>query len=193
MKDQQARILEAAQEIFGRFGLKKTSMADIAQAAGMGKASIYHYFASKEHLFAAVIESEIKKFWLKIDRRLLKMNSNPGEKLRVFISAKMQYVNEFENVNNAFRDQNLEHMALIQELKLKTELREIEYIRGFLKEGVTLGKFEVEDLDHAAAAIVTAFRGLEYPWAVRVPEEKYQVELDAMLNLLLNGLRKQNG
>ncbi len=62
MKDQQGKILQAAQEIFGKYGLRKSSMSDIAMTAGMGKASIYHYFVSKEHLFAAVIEQEIMRF-----------------------------------------------------------------------------------------------------------------------------------
>lgn len=47
------RILDAALPVFVRFGFRKTSMADIARAAGISRASLYLSFNSKEELFRA--------------------------------------------------------------------------------------------------------------------------------------------
>ena len=47
--------------LFHRFGYEKTSMDDIARTAHKAKGSLYYHFPSKEHLFCAVIESEIEK------------------------------------------------------------------------------------------------------------------------------------
>jgi AcrR family transcriptional regulator len=49
-----ARIIVAAREAFARDGYDKTTNKDIAAAAGMTTGAIYHYFASKPALFAAV-------------------------------------------------------------------------------------------------------------------------------------------
>lgn len=46
-------ILDAALPVFVRFGFRKTSMADIARAAGISRASLYLSFSSKEELFRA--------------------------------------------------------------------------------------------------------------------------------------------
>jgi len=46
-------ILDAALPVFVRFGFRKTSMADIARAAGISRASLYLSFNSKEELFRA--------------------------------------------------------------------------------------------------------------------------------------------
>ncbi len=46
-------ILDAALPVFVRFGFHKTSMADIARAAGISRASLYLSFNSKEELFRA--------------------------------------------------------------------------------------------------------------------------------------------
>lgn len=46
-------ILDAALPVFVRFGFRKTSMADIARAAGISRASLYLTFNSKEELFRA--------------------------------------------------------------------------------------------------------------------------------------------
>jgi AcrR family transcriptional regulator len=47
------QILDAALPVFVRYGFKKTSMADIAQAAGISRASLYLSFSNKEELFRA--------------------------------------------------------------------------------------------------------------------------------------------
>ena len=37
-------ILESAKKVFAKYGYKKTSVNDIAKAAGKAKSSLYHYF-----------------------------------------------------------------------------------------------------------------------------------------------------
>ncbi len=49
------QILEAADELFGDRGLDGVSVADIAARAGVNKALVFYYFASKERLFEAVL------------------------------------------------------------------------------------------------------------------------------------------
>jgi len=53
-------VLKVAQEIFAKYGLTKTTIDDIAKAAGVGKSSIYYYFKNKEDIFRAVIESQVQ-------------------------------------------------------------------------------------------------------------------------------------
>src|SRR5258708_33884505 len=52
--DKQERILEAAQRLFVRYGVKRTSFDDIVQEAGIAKGTLYLYYDSKNVLFAAV-------------------------------------------------------------------------------------------------------------------------------------------
>ena len=48
-------ILKIARDIFSKYGFKKTTLDDIANAVRKGKSSLYYYFESKEDLFQAVI------------------------------------------------------------------------------------------------------------------------------------------
>lgn len=50
------RILDAAGETFIRYGFRKTSMDDVARAAGISRQSLYAYFPTKEALFRDVVE-----------------------------------------------------------------------------------------------------------------------------------------
>jgi AcrR family transcriptional regulator len=48
-----ALILDSALPVFARYGFQKTTMADIARATGISRASLYLAFNSKEELFRA--------------------------------------------------------------------------------------------------------------------------------------------
>jgi AcrR family transcriptional regulator len=53
--ERRRRVLDAGLATFVRFGLRRTTMADIAQAAGMSRPSLYQLFDSKDAIFAAVL------------------------------------------------------------------------------------------------------------------------------------------
>ena len=50
------QILDAAVRVFSRYGIDGASMAQVAEAAEISKATIYHYFASKEALIEALVK-----------------------------------------------------------------------------------------------------------------------------------------
>jgi TetR/AcrR family transcriptional regulator of autoinduction and epiphytic fitness len=53
------RTLGAALEVFGRHGFRKTSMEDVARAAGISRQGLYLHFSSKEQLFRAAVRQEL--------------------------------------------------------------------------------------------------------------------------------------
>lgn len=52
------RILTAASQLIAHYGYDKTTVADIAKAAGISKGAVYLHFNSKEQLFVAVLYYE---------------------------------------------------------------------------------------------------------------------------------------
>lgn len=55
-----AQILHAAIETFGRYGYERTSMADIAQSAGVSRPVLYTRYKGKEDLFRAAVEFHLR-------------------------------------------------------------------------------------------------------------------------------------
>lgn len=49
-------ILNAAHVVFARHGYRQTSMAMVAEEAGLTRQALYHHFASKEDLFAELAD-----------------------------------------------------------------------------------------------------------------------------------------
>src|SRR5438132_14085739 len=50
-----ARLLRAAEELFGERSYHRTTVADICAQAGIATGSFYSYYGSKAELFAAVV------------------------------------------------------------------------------------------------------------------------------------------
>jgi len=59
-EDRRMQILGASLKIFARKGLTDTRIADIAAATGMSQGLIYRYFASKEEVFATLVEGTMQ-------------------------------------------------------------------------------------------------------------------------------------
>jgi len=55
------RVIRAATTCFRRWGVIKTSMGDIADAAGMQRSQIYRYFESKEALIVSAIVRQARE------------------------------------------------------------------------------------------------------------------------------------
>lgn len=53
-------ILDAALRLFGQQGYERTSITDLAQAAGIGKATVYSYFRTKGEIFLAFCEAQLE-------------------------------------------------------------------------------------------------------------------------------------
>ncbi len=65
--ERQDRILDAAAELIAHYGYDKTTVEDIARAAGVSKGAIYLHFGSKDELFEWLLQREMRTFaesWL---------------------------------------------------------------------------------------------------------------------------------
>ena len=59
MNERDRSILEAAYRVFLRFGIAKTTMADVAQEAGVARQTVYNAYQNKEDLLRAVTRKGI--------------------------------------------------------------------------------------------------------------------------------------
>jgi AcrR family transcriptional regulator len=79
------RILEAATGLFVRFGYRKTSIDEVARAAGVAKGTVYLYYRNKAELVLHAIALE-KCGYLDRLEPLLEAEMAAGERLRALIA-----------------------------------------------------------------------------------------------------------
>lgn len=192
MKDNPKKqiITQVAQIIFSKHGLLKTTIDEIAKAARMGKASLYHYFQSKEEIFKEVVEQENRFLKEKI-REAVNREKTPQKKMKIYLLKKMEYLNELANIHSVLKDDYLKHYAFIEKIREKNNREELFTIREILQDGEDKGIFEINDIELTAFAITSALKGLEYPWTINISFPEIESNINKLLEILFQGIEKK--
>ena len=183
-------ILKIAQEIFSKYGYKKTTLDDIANAVRKGKSSLYYYFKSKEDLFQAVIMKEVDQLARELDR-VINRNTEPVDKLRDYMLTK---INTFRNLANFYHalENDVTAISFINDVKLRYEQDEIRLINRILIEGVRKNEFEIYDFNLAAIGITMAIKGLEMPLSAGTYGNlNLERSVDVILKIICYGIMKR--
>ncbi len=69
-EDVDHRIVRAALACYSRFGVRKSTLEDIAREAGLSRATIYRYFPNKDTLLRVVISREISRILGRVQSEL---------------------------------------------------------------------------------------------------------------------------
>jgi AcrR family transcriptional regulator len=85
------RILAAATEVIARDGYERASTRQIASAAGVSLAGLYHYFESKEHLLFLIQFRAFSSLLMAVQSRLSGL-TEPAEQLRTLIRTHVWHV-----------------------------------------------------------------------------------------------------
>lgn len=80
----EARLVDAAAEVFGRKGVAATTIADITETADVGLGTFYNYFDSKEAIEAAVT-TKLADLLVGHLRRATNPYEDPAERLAVIV------------------------------------------------------------------------------------------------------------
>ncbi|MCG8582293.1 MAG: TetR/AcrR family transcriptional regulator [Bacteroidales bacterium] len=184
-------IIEAARELFAKFGYKKTTMEDIAHALRKGKSSLYYYFKNKEEIFQAVIELEKDILFTELNK-VVDSELKPKDKFKEYVITRMKTIHMLENYMKVLKDDALGVYDFFDKLRGKGEAEEAQLLTKMLEEGQKDDSFQVKNVNMAAVAIAIALKGLEGPLFQALDNfEDFKVQIDNILNILFFGIVKR--
>lgn len=102
--EKRIQIIKAADKRFAKHGLNKTTLDEIARDLRIGKATLYHYFESKDDLFYQTIDWEVELYLQSIASSLSNIDQPITTRMLEYISYK-------ENIN--------QHSKLLYDLLVK--------------------------------------------------------------------------
>lgn len=197
-KDEIAKqeIVEKAQVLFQQFGLKKTTMDEIALACGKAKSTLYHYFKSKEEVFDEVVKMEIRNLRIIVKNRVDEVRSVREKMNTYFITFHQEVINkinlyriiksEFIGVQNS-RVHSPENSKKLDNLKKFLEFEKA-YLTRILEDGYDCGEFtkiERDDIPYFAEVLIAAFLGIT-GYSIETDKEKFNEKLKKTSNILLD-------
>jgi TetR/AcrR family transcriptional regulator len=96
---QREAILQHAAALFARSGYPATSMNQVAEACGLSKATLYHYYRDKDAMLVAIAEGHVGKLRALVDD-VLAAGLPPEQRLRTLIR---RIVEEYADAQHAHR------------------------------------------------------------------------------------------
>lgn len=187
-KEKLESILNTANKMFARYGLRKTSLDEVAGLARVAKATIYNYFGSKDRVYLEVLRREANEIVEKTSSSVAQEVS-PTDKLIAFARAKFRHMRQAINLLNLDREGIEKLLPSAETIRNELFERELHIILSILNEGVEKGIFHINDALLAARAIAHAFRGFELNWLVQEKsQEKIEHYLDELMNIIFYGL-----
>jgi AcrR family transcriptional regulator len=81
------RLLETASELFYREGIRAIGVDTIVERSGVGKATLYRHFPTKDDLIAAYIEEEDRTHWRWFEEVIAPYEGKPVEQLLAWFEA----------------------------------------------------------------------------------------------------------
>jgi len=189
-KEKRDLILAVARKLFGKFGLRKTTVDEIAKVARIGKGTIYHYYRSKEEIFSAVVKQESDLLIEKIKTAIAR-EKTPQSKIRTLVLAKIKYLKEMLNLNEVRKEtvDEVHHLANIERKSYFEQ--EIKLLENILQEGNKKGIFDVKKPAIVSMVIVSALKELERPWVLDEEIADVEESLDILLTILFKGIEKR--
>ncbi len=182
------QVVQAARQVFARFGFKKTALDDIAREARKGKSTIYYYFKSKDEIFKAVIDAEAEIRTKAIETEISQIE-DPKQKLKTYIYSRMRNLKMVVNYYEAIKNDLLDQLYFVDNLRTEHFETEIELIRKMLQEGIDLGIYTIPNPELTAKTIVTILHGFEFPLIQKnLSDQDLQRSIDEMLNILFHGI-----
>lgn len=107
-EEKRARVINAGFSSFGKNGYAKTSMADVATAAGVSKASLFHYFGNKKQMYLYLYEFGTRLITGALGGGTLYTSSDMFDRLWATVPLKArilrQYPGTFDFYLNSFND-----------------------------------------------------------------------------------------
>ena len=185
-------ILKVAQKLFQQYGLKKTTMEDIAKALGKGKSTLYYYFCSKEEIFDAVIMKEMDEVFHQV-MQAVNHAVTAEEKLKMFAVTKIKALQKKSNLYKIVRGELQENMLCMKHMYLAYDQQETKLMKSILSFGLANGEFDRsigKELDLLPSVMVSSLRGIERDMFINNKYTKMEARIGSIVSILIRGLKK---
>lgn len=164
-KDETVRdaILRAAERVFQKWGLNKTTMEDIASEAGKGKSTLYYYYKSKEEIFDAVVTTEFEEILAKAQKSTIKA-ATAKEKLKTYIVTTIVEMKNKISAYTIIRTEIKRNQNFIDKVRKLFIAKEEQFVIEILTNGVKSKEFNFLDeneVNTAAKTIIGVIHALE--------------------------------
>jgi AcrR family transcriptional regulator len=181
-----ARLLAAAEELFGERSYRRTTVADICARAGMATGSFYAHYASKAEIFAAVVRGINADLRAAMKKALERSDGGQRTRERECFRVYFEMVSKRPWIDRIVRESEFIEPGLFREYYEHLARGYARGVRAAQLAGEVDARYDPEVVSYAYTGIgnFVAMRWADWTAGGQVPPDV----LDDVLELLARGL-----
>lgn len=198
--DRPQELLDAAMTVFAEKGYRNTRLEEIAEAAGVTKGTIYHYFDTKEELLRRAIEHHHERVFGGLDRELRDVQGPASARIRALVRKGFAAGDPARRKVLALLLQGIAHEVpeAYHQWLVSGPVEGWRLLAALIEEGKEAGEFRPDVDSEVAARLLISGLLLQTVWqqhaggvhALGIAEDRL---LDEATELFLQGLRAAPG
>lgn len=189
-RDEKKKVIaDAAISVFAEKGIARAKMIEVAEAAGIGKGTIYEYFRSKEDLFEYAVNRFFEIFNAQLYHELEKTD-DPSRRLEIIVRTM------FDSLRKSGPEMHIMLEIWAEGVRSGVEYFDLramyadyrDLISGILIDGMQKEQFRQVDPVSVASSIIGALDGLLLQWILMEDALDWDKTPDEFMGLMMNGL-----
>jgi AcrR family transcriptional regulator len=188
--EKRLEIINCCAELFDRVGFHGTSMQVLADEMGMGKPTLYHYFASKNDILYEMHQVHIDALFRGLEPERDLSELDPAKLLEEACASSLKQIAEHPGYVRAFMDHYAELEGRQRSEMRKQRERYLTRITQIISAGIARGQFKAIDPELATLAFL-GMCNWAYKWYPRMADDHPPAKMAQVLcQIFLGGLNK---
>jgi len=179
------KIFHKVVNVFLKKGFQETSVRKIAEAAGLGKSTLYDYFKTKDDILLYFFEDQLNDL-TKAAQKIALQNISADKRLSQIMKAHLEFLQANKSL---FMKLTLESQRLKLESQKQIQNKRHAYqdlVRGLIEEGICEGAFRKVDPLLASRMLINTMVPVVF---TSRPTGTAQEMMEETIDIFLNGLR----
>jgi len=188
MTDTYDHILAAAKDLFVKQGYTATSMRQVAEAVGIGKATIYHHFPDKQAILMTLAEANIGKMVTALSA--VAAESDPEQRFRVAATESIRFLYETADLLQIARREvpGVRQQMVAHFTTFYREYRKL--LQEALVKGMEMKLFRQVDPGEAVTVFITMIQGnFALLYLIGERAETPEKAAERLLDVFFHGIR----
>jgi len=191
-KQDETVILDAALKVFSRYGYKKSTLEDIANELSMTNTAMYAYATSKRDLYEQTVRYVMKRWQGSVQQAVSKQSTAQGKLTKLCESALYYLAKDAEFCALLRSDPGIFPMFPTVDPYEEINRDSVLMIERIIQFGQETGEFRAVDASGSAEVLFSIYKNFIIHTYINSEEDYTSRYLPITLELLLNGLLREN-
>jgi TetR/AcrR family fatty acid metabolism transcriptional regulator len=180
-------ILDAASQVFSKYGFAKTIIDQVASQANLGKGTVYQYFKSKNELFLSVGERGMDRLKDSV-LMVIEEEKDPISRIEKAIRAYLSFFEQNSNMAAILMQEQSAFKKKVQKRYFEHYYGHINKTKEIFKTAISQGLIKDINVDNAISILMGMLSGLVYMWQGEGMKYSLKSRVDVVLEIFFTGV-----